>query len=126
MFTIDAYYVENIKPLIKSEILDYLDMGHAECPQFEDLCIDAQEELAGLLFFNDKDNFDPIADLDVKFLIKRMMTTTNKETVNDLRDLVTDKITNYYKDTITEILYFEFKEINDDYQDGLCETYTYD
>lgn len=55
-----------------------------------------------------------------------MMTATNSEPMEDLACLISDKVTSYYKNTINEILEFEFEEIYNEHQEGLCEAYKYD
>lgn len=130
MWQLDNYYYKNIRPIIEDEIIDFIDLGNEDIPDFDDLSDDVQNTLAAHLFFSDGDNFDPLLDDDLKIVIKRLMTTIGKESndvIFDLANIVEGKIANYYRETITELLNHEYKEVYDEYvEQRFCEEYKYD
>ncbi len=123
MWNLDAFYHENIKPIVQEELYDFLDLGGIACPEWYDLDDDVQAVLASKLFIQDSDNLDVLADFDLRYAMGNVVKTNSREDKDDLANLLTGKIIKYYKDTITEILEYEYKEIKCEYDQGLREDY---
>jgi len=126
MWRLDNYYYENIKPIVKDFIIDWLDLGNKEAPGFDDLECDEQQSIAGKLFLNEPTNLDMFDDFNIRESICSMMNLATTDSITEVSHVLRENIVEYYKSTIDEILMYEFKEIKSDYEDGLCEEIEYE